>query len=185
MGYRSTSLCLTNDTDRQIHVSTNFVYIYCQQINQFLVIMRSLLIWVGVSGTASCEKSVNKSVIMLEKLRGALQMKMTATCGIQKFRWREKIKHLSKYWGVVNTGRPLQAKYWGVSTHSLTVSTVLRNISWYNRKVTIGQTYRNQKCNSCQWRCHTTSADRRRGTPHHHLFTLSRVNNYAGLIVNV
>jgi len=37
------------------------VRIYCQQINQFLV-------------------------IMLEKLRGALQMKMTATCGIQKFR---------------------------------------------------------------------------------------------------
>ena len=47
---------------------------------------------------------------------GALQMKMTATCGIQKFRWREKIKHLSKYWGVVNTGRPLQVKYWGVAT---------------------------------------------------------------------
>jgi len=28
--YRSTSLCLTNDTDWQIHVSTNLVYIYCQ-----------------------------------------------------------------------------------------------------------------------------------------------------------
>jgi len=26
-------------------------------------------------------------------------MKMTANCGIQKFRCREKIKHLSKYWG--------------------------------------------------------------------------------------
>jgi len=38
---------------------------------------------------------------------------LSATCGIQKFRCREKIKHLSKYWGVVNTGRPLQAKYWG------------------------------------------------------------------------
>jgi len=24
----------------------------------------------------------------------------------------KKIKHLSKYWGVVNTGRPLQVKYW-------------------------------------------------------------------------
>ena len=36
--------------------------------------------------------------------------------GIQKFRWREKIKHLSKYWGVVNTGRPLQVKYWGLAT---------------------------------------------------------------------
>jgi len=47
---------------------------------------------------------------------GALQMKMTANCGIQKFRCREKIKHLSKYWGVVNTGRPLQVKYWGVAT---------------------------------------------------------------------
>jgi len=29
---------------------------------------------------------------------------------------RKKIKHLSKYWGVVNTGRPLQVKYWGVAT---------------------------------------------------------------------
>jgi len=26
-------------------------------------------------------------------------MKMAATCGIQKFSWREKIRHLSKYWG--------------------------------------------------------------------------------------
>ena len=43
-------------------------------------------------------------------------MKMTATCGIQKFRWRERIKHLSKYWAVVNTGRPLQVKIWGVAT---------------------------------------------------------------------
>jgi len=25
----------------------------------------------------------------------------------------KKIKHLSKYWGVVDTGRPLQVKYWG------------------------------------------------------------------------
>jgi len=25
----------------------------------------------------------------------------------------EKIKHLSKYWRVVNTGRPRQVKYWG------------------------------------------------------------------------
>jgi len=25
----------------------------------------------------------------------------------------EKIKHLSKYSGVVNTGRPLEVKYWG------------------------------------------------------------------------
>jgi len=28
----------------------------------------------------------------------------------------KKIKHLSKYWGAVNTGRPLQVKYWGVAT---------------------------------------------------------------------
>jgi len=47
----------------------------------------------------------------------ALQMKMTATCGIQKFRWREKIKHLSKYWGVVNTRRPLQACRSNVGGH--------------------------------------------------------------------
>jgi len=40
-------------------------------------------------------------------------MIMTATCGIQKFRWRVKIKHVSKYWGVVNTGRPLPVRYWG------------------------------------------------------------------------
>jgi len=25
----------------------------------------------------------------------------------------KKIKHLSEYWGVVNTGRPLHVKYWG------------------------------------------------------------------------
>ena len=30
INYRSTSLCLTNDTDWQIHVTVNFVYIYCQ-----------------------------------------------------------------------------------------------------------------------------------------------------------
>jgi len=47
---------------------------------------------------------------------GALQMKMTATCGIQKFRWREKNKTLVEILGVVNTGRPLQVKYWGVAT---------------------------------------------------------------------
>ena len=28
----------------------------------------------------------------------------------------KKIKHLSKYWAVVDTGRPLQVKYWGVAT---------------------------------------------------------------------
>ena len=45
---------------------------------------------------------------------GALQMKVTATCGIQKFRWKEKkIKTLVKILGVVNTGRPPQIKYWG------------------------------------------------------------------------
>jgi len=27
-----------------------------------------------------------------------------------------EVKHLSKYWGSVNTGRPLQVKYWGVAT---------------------------------------------------------------------
>ena len=44
-----------------------------------------------------------------------VQMKMTATCGIQKlYAEGKKIKHLSKYWGVVNTVRPLQVKYWGL-----------------------------------------------------------------------
>jgi len=33
-----------------------------------------------------------------------------------KFRWREKNKTLVKILGVVNTRRPLQAKYWGVAT---------------------------------------------------------------------
>jgi len=28
----------------------------------------------------------------------------------------KKIKHFSKYWGVINTGRPLQVKYWAVAT---------------------------------------------------------------------
>jgi len=27
-----------------------------------------------------------------------------------------RIAHLSKYWGVINTGRPLPIKYWGVAT---------------------------------------------------------------------
>jgi len=42
-------------------------------------------------------------------------MKMTATSGIQKFAEGE-IEHLSKYWGVVNTGGPMQVKYWVVAT---------------------------------------------------------------------
>jgi len=67
-------------------------------------------------------------------LLGALQMKMTATCGIQKFRWREKIKHLSK-WGVVNTGRPLHVKYWGgvgtsATPAALTPMPLTSSISW-------------------------------------------------------
>ena len=28
----------------------------------------------------------------------------------------KNMKTLSQYWGVVNTGRPLQVKYWGVAT---------------------------------------------------------------------
>ena len=66
--------------------------------------MRSLLIWVGVNRTTSCKKTVNKSVIMLQ------------TCGIRKFRWREKNKTLAKILWVVNTGRPVQVKYCGVAT---------------------------------------------------------------------
>jgi len=48
--------------------------------------MRSLLIWVGVNRTTSCTL-------------GALQMKVTATCRIQKFRWREKNQTLVKILG--------------------------------------------------------------------------------------
>ena len=29
---------------------------------------------------------------------------------------RKNMKTLSQYWGVVNTGRPLQVKYWEVAT---------------------------------------------------------------------
>jgi len=44
---------------------------------------------------------------------GALQLKMTATCGIQKFRWREKIKHLSKYWGSSTQNGPCRSNIGG------------------------------------------------------------------------
>jgi len=49
-----------------------------------------------------------------------VQIKMTATCGIQKFRRREKNRTLVKILGVVNspTGRPLQVKYWGLATRA-------------------------------------------------------------------
>jgi len=39
--------------------------------------------------------------------------KMTATCGIQKFRWREKIKHLSKYWGSSTHDDPCRSNIGG------------------------------------------------------------------------
>jgi len=42
-------------------------------------------------------------------------MKMTATSGIQKFAEGEN-KTLVKILGVVNTGGPLQVKYWVVAT---------------------------------------------------------------------
>ena len=45
----------------------------------------------------------------------------------------KKIKHLSK-WGVVNTGRPLHVKYWGVATSAtpaaLTPMPLTSSISW-------------------------------------------------------
>jgi len=65
---------------------------------QLLAQRANLLIWVGVSRTTSGEKSVNKSVIMLEKLRHT---------------GKKYIKKLVKILGVVNRGRPLQVKYWG------------------------------------------------------------------------
>jgi len=40
-------------------------------------------------------------------------MKMTATCGIQKFRRREKIKHLSKYWGSSTQDDPCRSNIGG------------------------------------------------------------------------
>ena len=169
--------------------------------------MRSLLIWVGVSRTTSCEKSVNKSVIMLQKLRhrtvemrvrrchirchsravlfncwiknctlGALQMKMTATCGIQKFRWTEKIKHLWKYWGVVNAGRPLQVKYWGVATPATRAALTPMSQSCVSRR---------EAC--IRWKCMFYSRSRRSralgahnvsvpgATPHPHLPRWRRV----------
>ena len=127
--------------------------------------MRSLLIWVGVSRTTSCEKSVymiNKSVTMLEKLRHTVEMRVRR-CHIHMrpnhmnaavSKWHKlthqfceidfiqkvlvdvagsntvqthlghgrsqsevpltgKNKALVKILGIVNTGRPLQVKYWG------------------------------------------------------------------------
>ena len=38
---------------------------------------------------------------------------MTATCGIQKFRWREKNKHLSKYWGSSTQDDPCRSNIGG------------------------------------------------------------------------
>ena len=43
---------------------------------------------------------------------GALQMKMTATCGIQKFRWRGKIKTLVKILGVATPATPGRWRLW-------------------------------------------------------------------------
>ena len=67
--------------------------------------MRSLLTWAGVNRITSCEKSVNKSVIMLQ------------TCGIRKFRWREKNKTLAKILGGGRQHRTTRAgQIWGVAT---------------------------------------------------------------------
>ena len=63
--------------------------------------MRSLLTWAGVNRITSCEKSVNKSVIMLQ------------TCSIWKFRWREKIKHLPKYCGSSTQDDPCRSNIGG------------------------------------------------------------------------
>jgi len=151
--------------------------------------MRSLLIWVGVSRTTSCEKSVymiNKSVTMLEKLRHTVEMRVRR-CHIhmrpnhmnaavskwhklsnsrisfvrstssrrswwmwqaatlfrrisvmvdrsQKFRWREKIKHLSKYWvsstqddpcrSNIGGSRPLEPlRRWRLCYHQTIINT--------------------------------------------------------------
>ena len=54
------------------------------------------------------------STVELKLYTGRMQMKMTATSGIQKFAEGEKT--LVKILGVVNTGRPLQVKYWVVAT---------------------------------------------------------------------
>jgi len=48
--------------------------------------MRSLLIWVGVNRTTRCEKSVNKSVIMLEKLRHSRNA-VFSTVELQTVHW--------------------------------------------------------------------------------------------------
>jgi len=133
--------------------------------------MRSLLIWVGVSRTTSCEKSVymiNKSVTMLEKLRHTVEMRVRR-CHIHMrpnhmnaavSKWHKlahqfceidfiqkvlvdvagsntvqthlghgrsqsevplkgKNKALVKILGIVNTGRPLQVKYWGGGSRPL------------------------------------------------------------------
>jgi len=63
-----------------------------------------------------CAPSQKIYEFFISKRCDIMQMKMTATCGIQKFRRREKNKTLVKILGVVNTGRPLQVKYWGVAT---------------------------------------------------------------------
>jgi len=41
----------------------------------------------------------------------------------------KKIKHLSKYWWVVYTGRPLQVKYWGVATPATPAALTLMNVT--------------------------------------------------------
>jgi len=55
----------------------------------------------GVAGRAPKTRESKKNCTL-----GALQMKMSATCGIQKFRRKEKIKHLSKYWGGATPATP-------------------------------------------------------------------------------
>jgi len=96
-----------------IHVSIGLCTLSrCGFSTRIKVLIDWLIDWVG-SGKG-CAPSQKIYEFFISKWCDMVQMKMAATCGIQKFRRRGKIKHLSKYWGVVNTGRPLQVKYWGL-----------------------------------------------------------------------
>ena len=53
----------------------------------------------GVGLRRGCAPSQKFYEFFISEWCDMVQMKITATSGIQKFRWREKIKHLSKYWG--------------------------------------------------------------------------------------
>jgi len=60
---------------------------------------------------------------------GCVVFKIHVSHGLYLYDMGKKIKHLSKYWRVVNTGRPLQVKYCGGGVATHVALTPMRNSS--------------------------------------------------------